>query len=348
MSTQRWRAVGRTEELKTQEFRELDIDGTRITLTWRDGRFGAISAECLHVGGPLARGHIQDDYVVCPWHGWMFHRLTGKARPGIPAAVSCYELKEENGELFVNTAALTHAQHADHPPHPLAREIVRGAGPLRVAGISTTAMSSALPRFSTSEFLLGEGLKHAAARGAETRLIKLRDLAFKPCEGYYSKAARACTWPCTLSAFDPEDGLEPVYEALVHWADVVIIATPIRWGNAGSLYYRMAERMNCIQNQITVGNRVLIRDKVAGFIITGGQDNVQGVAGQLLTFFSELGFRFPQFPFVGHSRGWAAEDMEANEAVVRESAELRQQVADLLDRALDAARALTRPGPAPA
>jgi len=34
-------------------------------------------------------------------------------------------------------------------------------------------------------------------------------------------------------------------------------------------------RNNCVQNQITIANRVLIRNKVAGFIIVGGQDNIQ-------------------------------------------------------------------------
>ena len=108
----------------------------------------------------------------------------------------------------------------------------------------------------------------------------------------------------------------------MHWADVVLVATPIRWGQAGSLYFRMAERLNCVQNQITIRNRVLIRNKVAGFIIVGGQDNIQGVAGQMLGFFSELGFIFPQFPFIAHSRGWTAEDMEHNVEVVRDSTEL--------------------------
>jgi hypothetical protein len=52
---------------------------------------------------------------------------------------------------------------------------------------------------------------------------------------------------------------------------------------------------------------------VAGFIITGGQDNVQAVAGQMLAFFAELGCQFPQFPYIAHSRGWSAEDMEHNQ-----------------------------------
>ncbi len=62
---------------------------------------------------------------------------------------------------------------------------------------------------------------------------------------------------------------------------------------------------------------MLIKNKVAGFIITGGQDNVQAVAGQMLAFFAELGCSFPQFPYIAHSRGWTAEDMERNVASVR-------------------------------
>jgi hypothetical protein len=69
---------------------------------------------------------------------------------------------------------------------------------------------------------------------------------------------------------------------------------------------------NAARNQITIANRVLVRNKVASFIITGGQDNVQAVAGQMLGFFAEIGCHFPQFPYIAHSRGWTAEDMERN------------------------------------
>ena len=58
---------------------------------------------------------------------------------------------------------------------------------------------------------------------------------------------------------------------------------------------------------------------MAGFIITGGQDNVQAVAGQMLGFFAEIGCQFPQFPYIAHSRGWWAEDMENNERYVQSS-----------------------------
>jgi hypothetical protein len=74
----------------------------------------------------------------------------------------------------------------------------------------------------------------------------------------------------------------------------------------------MIQRLNCVQNQSITNNRYLIQDKVAGFIITGGQDNVQHVAGDMLSFWSQLGFVFGKFPFVGWTRGWYSEDTENN------------------------------------
>jgi nitrite reductase/ring-hydroxylating ferredoxin subunit/multimeric flavodoxin WrbA len=338
-----WHRIGHVEKLKQQTLQQLEINGQRIALSYHDGQFGAISGTCLHHGGPLGEGTIQNGYVVCPWHAWMFHHVTGEARPGIPAAVPRYDLKEENGDLFINLQPATTAKHAPHPKHPLSREIVREPGPIRVAGIATTAMNADFPRFSTSDFLLQTALDRAAvSHGAETRMIRLGGLKFRACEGYYSKSASACTWPCTITQMDPSDELEAVYEALIFWADVVLLSTPIRWGNASSLYYKMIERLNCVQNQITVADRVMIRNKVAGFIITGGQDNIQAVAGQMMMFFGEIGFLFPQFPFIAHSRGWSAEDMENNIAYVQKSEELKQGAEGLVDRSVELARQLLR------
>ena len=204
-------------------------------------------------------------------------------------------------------------------------------------------MDAVNPRFSTSDCLLEHAIAHLGAEGADTRVVRLRDLAFRHCEGNYSKASHACTWPCAITERDPTDELTEVYEGLVHWADVVLIATPIRWGAASSLYFKMAERLNCIQNQLTIHNRRLIMNKVAALIITGGQDNIQAVAGGMLTFWSELGFVFPAFPFIAHSRGWDAEDMQNNVRQVRESQPLRPAAAELADRALGTWRVLDKP-----
>ncbi|MBI3705522.1 MAG: flavodoxin family protein, partial [Rhizobiales bacterium] len=198
------------------------------------------------------------------------------------------------------------------------------------------------------DHLLEHALQAARDLKAETRLIKLNELNFRNCEGYYSKAAQACTWPCSITQMDAKDQMDQVYEALVHWADAIVISSPIRWGAASSLYFKMAERLNCVQNAVTIRNQVLIRNKVAGFIIVGGQDNIQAVAGQMLGFFAELGFIFPQFPYIAHSRGWSREDMERNVEIVRTSTELAEGASMLAKRCLDLAGHLIARDEAPA
>jgi multimeric flavodoxin WrbA/nitrite reductase/ring-hydroxylating ferredoxin subunit len=335
-----WIEVGALDELKRKPLQEIVLGETRLAVSYRDGEFGVISGLCNHAGGPLGHGTLHGGYVVCPWHYWKYHCKTGHGEPGYEQdQVPAYVTKMENGRLYVDLASATMRKRVAHKPHPLARPIVRADGPIRVVGISTTVMTPGHPRYSTSDALLDVALDHARTTlKLETQCIKLRELNVRPCEGFYSKAAEACTWPCSITQMDPTDQMDRVYEAIVHWADVILISTPIRWGNASSLYYKMVERMNCIQNQETIANRHLLKNKVAAFIIMGGQDNVQGVAGQLMTFFAEVGCQFPPFPFIAHSRGWSAEDMERNVTEVKHSRELREGAEELVARATDMAR----------
>jgi hypothetical protein len=60
----------------------------------------------------------------------------------------------------------------------------------------------------------------------------------------------------------------------------------------------------------------------------------------MLGFFAEIGFHFPQFPYIAHSRGWTAEDMERNIDVVMHSRELREGARSLAARAVDTAQLL--------
>jgi multimeric flavodoxin WrbA/nitrite reductase/ring-hydroxylating ferredoxin subunit len=337
MNTSDWQIIGDIKTLADKPVQEIHIGKTKIALSYLNGNFSAVSGFCNHFGGPLGQGKLSGEYLVCPWHNWKFHHKSGQGEPGFESdCIPVYSLKIEGEKLLINLASATPRHKAPHPAHPLTREVKRSPGPIRVLGISTTNMDDENPRISTSDLLLDEAMKHASKTlAAETQTIHLSQLKFRACEGYYSKAARACTWPCSITQMDPEDQMEKVYEAFVHWADVVVIATPIRWGNASSLYYKMVERMNCVQNQITVANRQLITNKVVSMIITGGQDNIQSVAGQLLGFFAEIGCTFPPFPYIAHSRGWTAEDMEQNVLQVAASKDLKAGARALVARSIE-------------
>lgn len=350
-----WYLLGDIENLKKElsasnGLKLLDIPNQNILLTYDNHAFGAIHNKCNHMGGPLAKGRLKKGCVECPWHYWQFNHQTGqsisseasKHFTSTAGAVPSYQLKEENHQLWLDLKQKTNREPAVYNMSGnLSREPVREAGKIRVLGISTTAMDPNYPRFSTSSYLLNQALEQAQNQlDVETQIINLHELNFRHCEGFYSKAERACTWPCSITKIDPTDEMTKLYEALVHWADVVIIATPIRWGGASSLYYKMAERLNSVQNQITIKNKVLIQKKTFGLIVTGGQDNIQAVAGQMLTFFGELGFTAPAFPFVAHSLGWSAEKMEHNMDTVKNSEHLKTECLELVERSVKLAKAL--------
>ena len=68
------------------------------------------------------------------------------------------KLLAEGGRVLVDVNARTPRRKQPHEPHPLARAVRREPGPVRVAGISTTVMDRAHPRFSGSEELLAHAL----------------------------------------------------------------------------------------------------------------------------------------------------------------------------------------------
>ena len=323
-----------------------------------DGKYYCISNKCQHQGGPLSKGILDEKkkVVTCPWHGWKYSIIDGKAPHEGGDSVDSYETKIIEDKLYVNSIPTNIGKRVTQP-HKEYSELQNSVREYlthtdkdsrlqfsrdvkktpRILGISTTNSNDKIaPRKSTSEDALNYALDYAKHEfGAETKVIKLRDLHFKHCEEYYSKNASACIFPCSISEMDKDDQMIVVYQKVILWADVVIIATPIRWGNASSLYYQMVQRMNCVQNQSITNERYLIRDKVAAFIITGGQDNVQHVAGELLTFWSQLGFVFGKFPFVGWTRGWYAEDTENNFDKMKDNEHMRQDIIKTISAAVE-------------
>jgi nitrite reductase/ring-hydroxylating ferredoxin subunit/multimeric flavodoxin WrbA len=343
-----YRYIGLVSEIragKSKSFLIADERGKNIEVAVFniDGQYYAISDTCIHKGAPLSKGFLEGDTVTCAWHGWKYCVKNGMSPHKGGDSVNSYEVKiVNNDKLYVNCIPSNlgkrvfqpHQAYVDleksvndhllHMSKDTILPIDNNKRKTRVLGISTTnANDKMAPRKSTSEEALRFALDYAHNHfETETVMIKLRELNFKHCEGYYSKNANACIFPCSISEVDKEDQMLEIYDRVILWADIVIVATPIRWGSASSLYYQMIQRMNCVQNQSITHERYLIRDKVAGFIITGGQDNVQHVAGELMSFWSQVGFVFGKFSFVGWSRGWYAEDTENNySAMVGEDGE---------------------------
>lgn len=351
--------IGRSTDFPEGKGKAVVVDGKSLAVYRHNGVLGCIGNTCLHAGGSLGEGEVRDGRVYCPWHHWDYDFQSGVGFG--EESVGGYKIWEEGDTVSVDLdAPISKKKIAPAHDTLVIQQQRRTDNTIRVLGISCTMMEQKHPRPSTSEYVLEQALHqldHTNTQGnvkkdnsrskkqkgeltdntIETRILKLRDLKFSECEGYYSKDKGACIWPCSITQARKDDEMIEVYRGLVEWCDVVIVATPIRWNSASSLYYKMQERLNCLQNQITLHDKVLIHDKVAGFIITGGQDGVQHVAGQMMMFFSEIGFTFAQFPFVGWSRGWYNEEMKTNFTDVEHS-DLTDEAAAMAQRAVEQVR----------
>jgi nitrite reductase/ring-hydroxylating ferredoxin subunit len=56
----------------------VQAGGRAIALFNVGGRFHAIDNTCLHRGGPVGEGDLEEEIVTCPWHGFQYDVTTGR------------------------------------------------------------------------------------------------------------------------------------------------------------------------------------------------------------------------------------------------------------------------------
>lgn len=69
-----------------------------------DDRVFAINNRCPHKGGPLSQGIVYGDKVACPLHSWKISLVDGKAEEPDVGETACYQVKVENGMVFLQVS----------------------------------------------------------------------------------------------------------------------------------------------------------------------------------------------------------------------------------------------------
>lgn len=83
------------------EAKEFLCGSKEICIANVNGEYSAMDNVCLHQGGPLGQGMVENGKVVCPWHGWEWDPKTGCAAHNANARVAVYPIKIENGDVLV-------------------------------------------------------------------------------------------------------------------------------------------------------------------------------------------------------------------------------------------------------
>jgi len=84
------------------EAKEFQCGSKEICIANVNGEFSAMENVCLHQGGPLGQGIIENGKVVCPWHAWAWDPKTGEAAHNKNAKVAVYPLRIQNGDVLID------------------------------------------------------------------------------------------------------------------------------------------------------------------------------------------------------------------------------------------------------
>lgn len=97
--------VCKVSELPQGQSKCLQANGKEIAIFNIKGKFYALDNACIHAGGPLSDGSIDEEnaQVTCSWHGWGFDLATGKCitHPRQDVFTGSYPVRIQGDEIFV-------------------------------------------------------------------------------------------------------------------------------------------------------------------------------------------------------------------------------------------------------
>lgn len=172
---------------------------------------------------------------------------------------------------------------------------------LKLLGICASARGQESNMYYLMKYSFGQ----IKDENIEKKIIVASELNILPCSHHYSINAKMCVHPCLITEANKKDEMNKIYDAILD-ADMVIFSTPIYWGNHSYLMQKIVERLNSLENMHSVHKKTIVKNKIAGLMILGHEDGYQHVAGNLMSFLTNLGMIFPPYSYAA----WVGESDE--------------------------------------
>ena len=82
----------------------VTVEHKTFCLTHHEGKLGCLDNKCPHQGGPLGEGSIENGLLRCPWHGWDYDPIDGKA-PGFDDGVEAFPVEIRSDGVYIGVPA---------------------------------------------------------------------------------------------------------------------------------------------------------------------------------------------------------------------------------------------------
>jgi sulfoxide reductase heme-binding subunit YedZ len=96
------------DDIQENRARIITLSGERVAVFRYEGKISALNNACRHQNGPLGEGRIIDGCITCPWHGFQYRPADGCSPPPFTERVQTYDVRVDDGRVYVNPAP--------HPP----------------------------------------------------------------------------------------------------------------------------------------------------------------------------------------------------------------------------------------
>lgn len=93
--------VAKVSELEEDRGTIVDANGMTLALFQIEGKIYAINNSCPHANGPLGEGDLEENVVMCPWHGWQFNVQTGENEEDPELKVQTYPVEVDGDDIYV-------------------------------------------------------------------------------------------------------------------------------------------------------------------------------------------------------------------------------------------------------
>lgn len=81
--------------------KEFTVGAKTVCVANVEGTLTAMDNVCLHRGGPMGQGVVEEGKIVCPWHGWQYDPKSGEAAHNSAARLKVYPIKVEGDDVLV-------------------------------------------------------------------------------------------------------------------------------------------------------------------------------------------------------------------------------------------------------
>jgi nitrite reductase/ring-hydroxylating ferredoxin subunit/uncharacterized membrane protein len=101
-----WTDAAAAADVPADGLLRIEVAGQQVVLVRASGQLHAMGATCSHYGAPLDQGTVENDCLVCPWHGSRFRLSDGSvARGPATAAQLSYDVRVDGNRVQLRVRA---------------------------------------------------------------------------------------------------------------------------------------------------------------------------------------------------------------------------------------------------